>query len=69
MKYYPVILFRAKCFAKTPIDVIFHKNYEALWDKPFKTQQGALNYAKRNIIEEDGIWQVPGAKEIIKVVE
>lgn len=62
--YYPVILFRAKCFAKTPIHVIFDKHYEATWDKPYKTERGAINYAKKNIIEEDGVWQLSGARRI-----
>ena len=63
--YLPCVLFRAKCFAETPIQVIFRKHYEALWkDKPFKTEQGALNFAKRQIEHDPDVWQLPASKFI-----
>ncbi len=61
-EYQPVIFFRAKCFAKTPIHVVYRKHYEATFPQKYKTESGAINFAKKQIVEEDGIWQLPAAK-------
>ena len=62
--YHPVIFFRAKCFAKTPIHVIFQKHYEATFPQTYKTQKGAINFARRQIDFDLDVWQLPAAKEI-----
>lgn len=65
MSYLPCIFFRAKCFAKTPIHVIFGRHYEAVWkDKPYKSEQGAINFARRQIKEDSDVWQVPASKKV-----
>lgn len=66
-KYYPVLLFRAKCFAKTPIHVIFGKHYVASWeDRLYKTARGAINFAEKQIVfwALKDVFQLPGAKFI-----
>ncbi len=64
MAYLPCIFFRAKCFAETPIHVLYHKHYEALWaEKPFKTERGAMNFAKRQIEYDPDVWQLPATKK------
>lgn len=60
--YHPVIFFRAKCFAKTLIHVIFQKHYEATFPQTYKTQKGALNFAQRQIDYDPDVWQLPAAK-------
>ena len=64
-KYSPVILFRAKCFARTPFHVIYGKAYEATWeDKQYKTARGAINFARKQIDHDKDVWQLPSAKRI-----
>ena len=63
MAYLPCILFRAKCFAETPVAVIFQKHYEAIWEnKPFKTSKGAINFARKQIEHDSDMWQLPSSK-------
>lgn len=64
MMYKPVILFRAKCFATTPIDVIFGKHYEAVFPKEYKTSYGAISFAKRQIDIDEDVWQLPASREV-----
>ena len=66
MTYLPCVLFRAKCFAKTPIHVVFRKHYEATWeDRPFKTSQGAINFAERQTRYDPDVWQLPASKTVV----
>ncbi len=61
----PCVFFRAKCFAKSPISVIFGKHYEAIWeDKLYKTESGAMNFAKRQIKYDPDVWQLPAVKKV-----
>ncbi|KKM80283.1 hypothetical protein LCGC14_1341340 [marine sediment metagenome] len=61
--YLPVVLFRAKCFSRTPLHVIFGKHYEAVWEsKEYKTVHGAMEFAKEQIEPAVGVWQLPGSK-------
>lgn len=63
--YIPVIFFRAKCFAKTPIHVIFGKHYEASWkDKVYKRECNAFRFAREQIYYDPDVWQLPGTKRI-----
>ena len=64
MAYHPIIIFRSKEKAKTPIDVIFGKHYEATFPQIYKTEAGATKFARRNLVEDclDDVWQLPGAK-------
>ena len=64
MGYQPVIFFAAKDRVKSPIHVPFVKHYKATFPQIFKTQQGAMNFAERNIIYEEGVWQLPASKEV-----
>ena len=65
MSYVPCILFRAKCFAPTPIHVIGGEHYEAIWyNRRYKTEGGATHFAEKQIQRENGVWQLPGAKRI-----
>ena len=60
-----MIFFRAKCFAETPIHVIFGKYYEASWkDRLYKTEVGATKFARKQIVYEKDIYQLPGARKI-----
>lgn len=66
-RYCPVILFRAKCFAKTPFHVIFGKHYEASWkDRLYKREGMATRFARKQIIPLalKDVYQLPGAKKI-----
>ena len=62
--YHPVILFRAKCFARTQFHVIFRKRYEATFPQTYKTKKGALNFAQQQINYDPDVWQLPAAKAI-----
>ena len=61
--YKPAILFRAKCFAKTPLDVISGRHYEAIFPKRYKTSYGAINFAKHQIEGDKDVWQLPASKQ------
>lgn len=73
IRYYPVIFFRARCFAETVFHVIFGKHYVASWkDRLYKTEGCATNFARKQIVTEGlkDVYQLPGAKKIsIKRVE
>ena len=64
MSYNPVILFAAKARVESKVTVPFVKHYLATFPKKFKTTGGAINFAKRMIEEEEGVWQLPGSKEV-----
>ena len=64
MTYNPCVLFRAKCFASNPYQVIFGKHYEATWEKNYKTEQGAIDFARRQIEPDPDVWQLPGCKTV-----
>ncbi len=65
MNYNPCVLFRAKCFSPGPFQLIFGKHYEALWEnKNYKTCQGAINFAKRQIEPDPDVWQLAGCKRL-----
>lgn len=63
MMYQPVIIFASKDRARRPIDVLCVKHYEATFPLYYKTEKGATNFAERTIEQEDGVWQLPGAKK------
>ena len=62
--YKPVIFFRAKCFAKTPLHVIYKKHYEAIFDKEYKTEHGAMNFAASQIEYDEDVWQLPACEKV-----
>ncbi len=64
MPHKPVILFAAKARVESKIAVPFAKHFIATFPKQFKTTGGAINFAKRMIEEEEGVWQLPGSKEV-----
>ena len=59
--YNPVIFFAAKDRVPNSIYVPFVRHYEATFPKVYSRKGDAINFAKRNIEEEEGVWQLPGA--------
>ena len=66
MAYHPIIIFAAKDRVKHSLEVPFTKHYVATFPQIYKTETGAINFAKRNIVSEyeDDVWQLPGSKPI-----
>ena len=62
--YRPIIKFASKDRAKTPLHVLYIEHYTATFPQVYKTEHGAINFARRNMKKEDGVWQLPGAQAV-----
>lgn len=63
MAYKPVVIFRAKCFAKSPLEAIYGKHWVASWeDKVYQREANAISFARKQIDYDLDVWQLAGAK-------
>ena len=60
----PAILFASKDRVPSKIQVPFRKHRVATFPKIYKTESGAMNFAKGKIEKEPGVWQLPAAKRV-----